>query len=920
MRRIGTYLLLALLVPLGMQAQSPALEKGTAALEAGRYAEALRLFRKAGEQGGDGMHWSWMSRAFRAMGAADSAQVYQARFVDIPTGNKETEWLLLGRLALYNEDSLTATRAFSHLYAQGADPTTARAYLDLLQNSPAVDPRLKAERLPFNSPQADFGGVPYGDGMVFASERNNSQAGVRYKSAVTGLPLSNLFYVSRRDSVQWRKSAAAFWPRLNTRFHEGPVWVAPDSSFLIFERSGLGVGDNAKRASVWRCDRQDNSWGEPRPVEIAGLEGQVSHPWVNAATGEMVFSADLPGGAGGMDLYAVPLDRLEASQVRSLGPLVNTPGDEVYPTITSGGDLIFASNGHPGFGGLDVFQYSSSTPSQAPTHFPKPINSPQNDHSFYLNDSTLRGWLTSNRPAGGRNEDIFGITLAPDTLPAFGPCEVLEPFDYCYTFFDEISGETLPYGMYYLWDLGDGTERRGHKVSHCYAEPGTYRVSLFVTDSLTGEPVFNQARYELDVAHPYPLFIESTDPTAPVPPAVLPRWEPRDQLETVSFQWDLGQGWFPGELGEAVALPNADTLTVRLGVRGTNGAGDDWSECVERGFGRSALLSLFQGNSNGPDSSNLEPDPRLDSPAPARYQIQLGTARMPLPTNSSLYSKVPGAVERQEGDYYRYFAPGELSLEAAFAALAEYRNLGFSHPSIVRLQENDPYFQRNWLPGTVAEEIVVTGQITDKRNVPVEGNIIWENLRTGEVVLESKIGADGSYEGQLPKEAFYGYYVDLEGYYSVSRHLDLTAYDGDVVIEQDLKLVSIDDMIRYQLPVRINNLFFDFDKSELQAESLPELYRLVRFVQDHPGLKFHITGHTDNLGSLEYNADLSRRRAGEVGRFLVLAGCDPNQLAIEGRGETDPVASNADASGRRENRRVEFTIERMDHPQPKNQR
>ncbi|MCL4106373.1 UNVERIFIED_CONTAM: hypothetical protein GTU68_003534 [Idotea baltica] len=119
-------------------------------------------------------------------------------------------------------------------------------------------------------------------------------------------------------------------------------------------------------------------------------------------------------------------------------------------------------------------------------------------------------------------------------------------------------------------------------------------------------------------------------------------------------------------------------------------------------------------------------------------------------------------------------------------------------------------------------------------------------------------------------------------------------------------------MIRYETPVKINNLFFDFDQASLRQESYRELQRLTRFVNDHPNLKFHIVGHADNIGSDDYNLTLSRQRAGAVAKYLLLSGCNSNQILVDGAGEKQPVATNTTDFGRQENRRVEFHISRLD--------
>ncbi len=817
------------------------------------------------------------------------------------------------------------------------------------------------QRLPFNSLQSDFGGVPYGNGMLYGSERYNSRAGVKFSSSITQTALSDLYYIERKGTDKWKRDPKPFSNTINSRLHEGPAWISSDSMVIYFTRSNLNPGEGTPIESIWSSKRVNGKWEIPTPAFSDISDQTVSHPWVDTENNRLYFSADLPGGYGGMDLYVVPLSNLSLKNVRNLGPVVNGPGNEVFPTISSEGHLVFASTSHPGLGGLDLYilrdeadltngkvtryigtreirnQNSEnlnnngrnrnsdnlSGNSQYLEHFPAPINGPKDDFAFYLEDSTLTGWFTSNRKYGGRDDDIYSVTLFEEPtppIPPFADCIPVRQFDYCYTFFDEITGSDLPYGLYYAWDFGDGDSEKGIRVRHCYANTGTYQIRLVVTDSLTGEPVFNQAGFELEVEYPYPLFIEGPEMLTSADNLFSATNGRPEETQIESYHWSIGNGWKEGSNTITLPAPEDDSLLVSLGIRGIDQLGNPVQECVERTFYQEGKGPIAL-NPDGTPVLNPDGTPKLDPDGSTgleptdneniRYRIQLGSSLKPMPKESPLYKRVPGVEERYSDGVYRYLTPEELTLDSAFTLLPRYRSLGFKHPSVIKDKVGEKYFRKNWLPGDLANEITVTGTVKDKNNIPIEGTIIWENLRTGEVLMETAIRDSGHYQESLPKEAFYGYYIDLEGYYTVSHHLDLTNYAGDIVIDQDLELISIDDMIRYQLPVKINNLFFDFDKSTIKQESFAELNRLVRFIQDHPELKFNIAGHTDNIGEQAYNLELSRLRAGEVGRFLVLSGCHPDQLEIQGAGENEPIANNATPAGRQENRRVEFRIEKL---------
>jgi len=119
-------------------------------------------------------------------------------------------------------------------------------------------------------------------------------------------------------------------------------------------------------------------------------------------------------------------------------------------------------------------------------------------------------------------------------------------------------------------------------------------------------------------------------------------------------------------------------------------------------------------------------------------------------------------------------------------------------------------------------------------------------------------------------------------------------------------LTSISEMKEKNVPVKMNNVFFEFDKYELQPESYSELNRLYDILSENPDLKVSVDGHTDIVGTEEYNISLSYKRADAVVGYLIKKGIDKCKCKINGYGSSKPVASNDDEEGRQKNRRVEI--------------
>lgn len=212
------------------------------------------------------------------------------------------------------------------------------------------------------------------------------------------------------------------------------------------------------------------------------------------------------------------------------------------------------------------------------------------------------------------------------------------------------------------------------------------------------------------------------------------------------------------------------------------------------------------------------------------------------------------------------------------------------------------------IPNRMRPDVVATvsGKLVDKDNNPVDAEIRWEDLQSGETVGRSKTDpTNGHFFIVLPLGKIYGYYVDNDSYFPISNSIDLRKEDTIVKVENDISLVSYEQMIEDGLAVPINNLFFNTGKSDLLPYSIPELRRVAEIIKSK-NLTVEIAGHTDNVGDDAMNQRLSEQRAESVKNFFVGEGCNPAKLKTVGYGSTRPVASNKTEEGRKQNRRVEI--------------
>lgn len=202
--------------------------------------------------------------------------------------------------------------------------------------------------------------------------------------------------------------------------------------------------------------------------------------------------------------------------------------------------------------------------------------------------------------------------------------------------------------------------------------------------------------------------------------------------------------------------------------------------------------------------------------------------------------------------------------------------------------------------------VLVYGKVMNsKTKTPLGSDINYNILSSNkEVGIASSNATTGSYKIVLPAGEIYSFLAQKEGFYSVSENIDVTKITQYKEIERDLYLSPIE----VGEAIRLNNLFFDFNKSVLRKESFPELDRVITLLKNNPQMKIEIAGHTDNVGTDEVNNKLSNDRATAVKVYLETKGVQSDRISSRGYGKSKPVAPNTTDEGRQKNRRVEFTI------------
>jgi outer membrane protein OmpA-like peptidoglycan-associated protein len=199
--------------------------------------------------------------------------------------------------------------------------------------------------------------------------------------------------------------------------------------------------------------------------------------------------------------------------------------------------------------------------------------------------------------------------------------------------------------------------------------------------------------------------------------------------------------------------------------------------------------------------------------------------------------------------------------------------------------------------------IILSGRVTSAATGdPLNAMLTTVDLSTNKVISTDSTDAQGHYHIHVPESGKYSVTANAPGYLFGSAYFELDPQGRILKSEPDIKLTPTSNG-RTRLLV-----FFEFDKSDLQPSSYPELNRAVDLMKAVPTMQVEIAGYTDSVGTRQYNQALSQQRSNAVRDYLVDHGIARERIAAKGYGTDSPIASNSTDEGRAQNRRVEFVV------------
>ncbi|WPR70456.1 OmpA family protein [Flavobacterium sp. NG2] len=274
--------------------------------------------------------------------------------------------------------------------------------------------RYKVEDAGINSKYSDYGTAVYLNKIVFSSARDTGSLGQR-KHTWTNQYFTNLYMADLGEEMT-PGAPSKFDKNINSKFHEATPAFTKDGKTMYFTRNNYLEGKKGKNGNditlikIYKATLENDKWAKIVEMPFNSDNYSTAHPALSPDEKTLYFASDMPGTLGLSDLFKVKINEDGTyGNPENLGNSINTPGRETFPFISEDNEIYFASDGHPGLGGLDVFVskiFEDGTFNEV-QNVGADINSPKDDFAYLIDSKSRRGFFTSNKDGGQGYDDIY---------------------------------------------------------------------------------------------------------------------------------------------------------------------------------------------------------------------------------------------------------------------------------------------------------------------------------------------------------------------------------------------------------------------------------------------------------------------------------------------------------------------------------
>jgi peptidoglycan-associated lipoprotein len=375
-----------------------------------KFEEVIKYFQTVLEkQPNNGKANYYIAESYRQSNRIKESEKYYAR-AGGPEVNKDSVLFYLAKAQQANGKYAESQKTLEELRTNTTvDDMRDRAnkelaglnYLDRLGEKKSYYKIKNLEAL--NSPFSEYSPAYLNGELYFTSSRSNDKI---YET--TGTPYTDLYKAETKGAVVDPNTIKPLPASINSpNVNVGTIAFSPDGKTMVFAKGNTGKRKGANNVDLYLSRFRNGEWSEPIQVNINQPDTWESSPAFSPDGRTLYFTSNRKGGFGGLDIYTAQMDsRGRFSRVRNMGSEINTSGNEMFPYISENGKLYFSSDGHPGYGMLDMYVVNRVNGKTAVENLGQPVNSTGDDFGIFLFKPD-RGFFTSNREGGKGDDDIY---------------------------------------------------------------------------------------------------------------------------------------------------------------------------------------------------------------------------------------------------------------------------------------------------------------------------------------------------------------------------------------------------------------------------------------------------------------------------------------------------------------------------------
>jgi len=405
-------LLSALVLPFCLAAQSPTVKKANQLYKSYSYSKVIEKLENKKDLSTNAKRE--LAESYRMLGQYEKAEATYSAVVKAPD-YQPADVLAYAQILKMNAkyaEASTQLEVYSDLKANDSRAKVVKENKNYIEELLKDKGNFKIKSLAMNTKDQDFGASYFKNQLVYTSSSHFVSAAQR-KWNGNNLDFLDL-YTANFDSTGELKDQKLL-SDVNKKYHEGPASYnkAGDIAFYTVDNYKATSLDGVRNLELFESTFRDNKWSALIAFPLNNKEYSVGHPALNADGNILYFASDMPGGNGGVDLYKVVRGADgKWGTPENLGSDINTEGNETFPFLHENGLFFFASDGHPGLGGLDVFACRLSNGKFSKIkNLGTPVNSSKDDFSFVMNDKQTKGYFASNRETGKGSDDLYAYDV-----------------------------------------------------------------------------------------------------------------------------------------------------------------------------------------------------------------------------------------------------------------------------------------------------------------------------------------------------------------------------------------------------------------------------------------------------------------------------------------------------------------------------